>query len=69
MEKNMGSTDRIIRVIMTAVITVLYVTKIISGPVGISLLSLSAVLLLTSFVSFCPLYRIVRFNTLKKKNA
>jgi len=67
MEKNMSSADRIIRVIIAAIIVILYMTKIISGSLGIILIALSAVFLLTSFISFCPLYRIVGLGTLRRK--
>lgn len=56
MKKNMGSADRIIRFIIAAVIGVLYYTGTISGTLGIVLLVLAGVFVLTSFISFCPLY-------------
>ncbi|RDY62003.1 YgaP family membrane protein [Flagellimonas nanhaiensis] len=56
MKKNMGSADRIIRVLIAAVVAVLYFTNVITGTLGIVLLALAAVFLLTSLVSFCPLY-------------
>ena len=56
MKKNMGTTDRVIRFIIAAVIGVLYYTGTISGTLGIVLLVLAGVFLLTSFISFCPLY-------------
>jgi hypothetical protein len=56
MKKNMGTADRVIRFIIAAVIGVLYYTGTISGTLGIVLLVLAGVFLLTSFVSFCPLY-------------
>ena len=56
MKKNMGNSDRIIRFIIAAVIGVLYYTGTISGTLGIVLLVLAGVFVLTSFVSFCPLY-------------
>ena len=56
MKKNMGSADRIIRLIIAAVIAVLYFTDVISGTLGIVLLILAGVFVLTSFVKFCPLY-------------
>ena len=56
MKKNMGSADRIIRVIVAAIVGVLYFTGIISGTVGIVLLVLAGVFVLTSLISFCPLY-------------
>ncbi|MEK6153924.1 DUF2892 domain-containing protein [Flavobacteriaceae bacterium 3-367] len=56
MKKNMGSTDRIVRFVLAAVIAVLYTTGTISGTLGVVLLILAGVFVLTSFISFCPLY-------------
>ena len=55
MKKNMGNLDRIIRVLVAAVIAVLFFTKTVTGTLGIVLLVLAAVFVLTSLVSFCPL--------------
>jgi hypothetical protein len=67
MEKNMGSADRIIRAIIAAIVLVLFMTKIITGTLGMVLITFSVMFLLTSFVSFCPLYRIIGLSTLRKK--
>jgi hypothetical protein len=56
MKKNMGSADRIIRVIIAAVVALLYFTNVLSGTLGIVLMVLAGVFVLTSLVSFCPLY-------------
>lgn len=56
MKKNMGNTDRVIRLIVAALVGVLYYTGTISGTFGIVLLVLAGVFVLTSLVSFCPLY-------------
>lgn len=56
MKKNMGIADRVIRVIIAAIVAVLFFTGIISGVLGIILLVLAGVFVLTSLVSFCPLY-------------
>lgn len=56
MKKNMGSADRIVRFVIAAMIAVLYFTGTISGTWGIVLLVLAGVFVLTSFISFCPLY-------------
>ena len=56
MKKNMGIADRVIRTIIAAIIAVLYFTNVISGTLGIVLLILAGVFLVTSIVSFCPLY-------------
>lgn len=56
MKKNMGTADRTIRTILAVIFAVLYFTNVITGTLGIVLMVLAAVFLLTSFISFCPLY-------------
>ena len=56
MKKNMGSADRVVRVLLAAVIAFLYFTNVVTGTLGLVLLVLAVVFALTSFVSFCPLY-------------
>ncbi|WP_456461637.1 YgaP family membrane protein [Lutibacter sp.] len=67
MKKNMGSVDKIIRVLIAVVIAVLYWQGIISGTLAIILLVLGIVFLLTSLINFCPLYTIFGINTSKKE--
>ncbi len=52
----MGTADRIIRVIIAAIMGLLYFTGTVSGTLGIVLLVLGGVFVLTSLISFCPLY-------------
>lgn len=68
MKKNMGNIDRIIRVLIAAVIAVLFFMKIITGTLGIVLLALGAIFLLTSLVGFCPLYLPFGLTTCKKQD-
>lgn len=63
MKKNMGSADKIIRLIVAAVLAILFFTGVISGTIGIIALVLAAVFILTSVVSFCPLYAIFGMST------
>lgn len=63
----MGSADRIIRIIVATIFAGLYFTGTVTGTVGIILLVLGAVFLLTSFVSFCPLYLPFGISTCSKK--
>ena len=58
MRKNIGTADRIIRVIVAAIVGILYYKGIIYGTLGIVLLIVSAILLLTSLISFCPIYKL-----------
>ena len=63
MKKNMGNIDRIVRVLVAIVISILYFTNTISGTLGTVLLILGGIFLVTSFVSFCPLYTLFGINT------
>lgn len=67
MKKNMGTVDRVIRVLLAVVFAVLFFTKVVTGILGIILLVLGVVFLLTSVVSFCPLYLPFGLSTRKKE--
>jgi hypothetical protein len=58
MKKNMGNTDRIIRVLLAVIITALIFTNVISSTLALVLGILAGIFILTSLVSFCPLYPI-----------
>ena len=63
--KNIGTTDKIIRIIVAALIAVLYLTNVISGTAGVVLLALAIVLVATSLVSFCGIYALFGLSTCK----
>ena len=67
MKKNMGGTDRIIRIIVALAVVALYYFKVVDGTLVYILLALASVFLLTSFISFCPLYTILGLNSCKLK--
>lgn len=67
MKKNMGSTDKLIRSVIGIIIAILYYSGIITGTLAIVLLAFAIVFLLTSFISFCPLYTLLGINTNKKE--
>jgi hypothetical protein len=67
MKKNMGSADKLIRILIAVVIAVLYYFGKIEGTLAIVLMAFSVIFLLTSLVSFCPLYTIFGMKTNKKE--
>ncbi|CAN5646439.1 hypothetical protein BH10BAC2_BH10BAC2_00130 [soil metagenome] len=69
MKKNMGITDKLIRIILAIVFSVLYFTGTVTGTAGIVLLVLGGVFLFTSLISFCPLYMLLGINTCKVRKA
>lgn len=65
MKKNMGIADRVIRIIVAAIFAALYFTGTVTGLTGTILLVLGGIFLVTSVVSFCPLYTIFGIKTCK----
>jgi hypothetical protein len=63
MKANMGSIDRIIRLVIAMILAAFYFTDTITGTVGMVFLAIAAVFTLTSLVSFCPLYTLLGINT------
>ncbi len=62
----MGTTDKVIRILVAVIILVLYFTHVISGTLSIILLILAGVFVVTSLLGFCPLYLPFGLNTRKK---
>lgn len=60
MKKNIGTIDRILRIVVGLVLIALAVTG--TQPVG-AFGWLGIIPLLTAFVSFCPLYSLLHINT------
>lgn len=67
MKANMGGADRIIRILIAVVAAVLYFTGTISETVGIVAMVIAGIFLLTSLISFCPLYTILGISTCPAK--
>jgi hypothetical protein len=67
MKTNMGSADRIIRLMLAAIFATLFFTETVSGTWGIVLIALAVVFILTSLISFCPLYVPLGINTCPSK--
>ena len=68
MKKNMGSMDKGIRIFLAVIIAILYFTNQITGVAAIVLGIFAIVFLLTSSMSFCPLYVPFKLSTLKKSD-
>lgn len=66
---NMGTADKVVRILAALIISGLYVTDVISGIVGIILLVIAGIFVVTSFISFCPLYWPFGISTRKKTNS
>jgi len=67
MKKNMGSADKVIRLLLAALFIILFVFNVVGGVFGYILLIIALVFILTSLVSFCPLYAMFGIKTCKSK--
>ena len=69
MKKNLGNTDKLIRIILAIVFAALYFTGYVTGAIGIILLVAGGVILLTGVVGNCPIYSLFGFNSCPGKKA
>ena len=66
MKANMGTIDRVVRILVALIIGGLYFMGQITGTAAIILLVFAGVFIATSFMSFCPLYLPLGISTKKK---
>lgn len=65
MTKNVGSTDKIIRIVLALVLGYLYYSGVLTGTLGIVAVVVGAIALLTAVINFCPLYAVLGTKTTK----
>jgi hypothetical protein len=68
MKKNMGQLDKILRVLFAVVVAVLVYMDVVTGTTSVVLMILAIILLLTSLLNFCPIYRIFGWSSCKTKD-
>ena len=66
MKKNMGTIDRVIRILLAVVVIILYLTGSITGVAAIILGILALAFIITGLIGFCPLYVLLKISTIKK---
>jgi len=67
MKKNMGTVDKVIRILVAVALVILYFTNVITGTLGIILLILAGIFIVTSILGICPLYMLFGLSTGKKE--
>jgi hypothetical protein len=66
MKKNVGTIDKVIRIVFAIAVITLFLTNVISGVPGIVLLAVSAILVITSILGVCPLYSVLGLNSAER---
>jgi hypothetical protein len=69
MKRNLGNTDKVIRILAAIVVAVLYFGNFISGTIALVFGLIAIIFVITSFINFCPLYGILGINTFKKNKS
>lgn len=63
----MGSTDKVVRVLVAIAVALLVYFEVVTGTLAYIFIAMAAIFVLTSVVSFCPLYSLFGLNTCKVK--
>jgi len=63
MTKNMGTIDRLIRIILAVIIVILLLNGSVAGTFALVLGVFAAAFLGTSAIGWCPLYKPMNINT------
>jgi hypothetical protein len=66
MKSNISNTDGTVRILLSILLASLYIIGIISGVEGIILLAIAAILMMTAFINFCPVYYFIGILTKNK---
>ena len=67
MKTNISKTDRVIRLLIAIVASILFSTQTVTGVLGYVVLAFGGIMLLTALVNFCPLYKLFKISS-KKDN-
>jgi hypothetical protein len=67
MKKNMGTIDKVLRLAGAVVLVVLFLANVVTGVLGYICLAIAAMFVITSVISFCPLYVPFKISTREKK--
>ena len=68
MNKNVGNTDKTIRIIIGILLLVAAFTISLSANAKIIVIVLGVIALATGLINFCPLYKLIGVNTCKIKD-
>ena len=67
MRKNVGKMDRVVRIAIAVVLSILAYSKIIPGDFALGVYIVSLIIAITGFVRFCPLYKVLHKSTCREE--
>lgn len=65
MKMNMGTWDRIVRLLVALLVVILLLAGVLSGTLAVILGIVAIIFFVTSVIGFCPLYVLFKFSTKK----
>jgi hypothetical protein len=68
MKKNISNLDKGVRILIAIIVALLYYFEVIEGTLAYVLMAVAIILLITSLINFCPLYRVFGISTCKIKS-
>lgn len=63
MKKNIGKSDRFIRLVLAAVLAGVVAADLVTGTLSLIAIIAAVILLATALFNFCPLYRLLGIQT------
>ncbi len=69
MIKNIGTVDKVLRILLAVIVAVLIITKVLTGAAAIILAIVAGMFLITSLLGFCGLYSLIGINTCKTRKS
>lgn len=69
MKRNMGTLDRVLRILVALILGALYLFDVVQGTLGIVLLIIAGILLVTGLIGYCHLYTLLGISTQCKKES
>ncbi len=63
MNANVGTPDKLIRIVIGVVAAIAAFSAGVGSVLGIVLLVVAAIMLVTAFTGFCPIYRLLGVST------
>ena len=67
MKKNMNDTDRVLRLVIATVLTMLILGSVIQMPESMLVWLIVAILTCTALTGSCPMYKLFGINTKDKR--
>jgi hypothetical protein len=67
MRKNVGKMDRVVRIAIAVVLSILAYSKVIPSDFALGVYLVAVIIALTGFIRFCPLYKILHKSTCREE--